>query len=285
MLLLVALHAALFIVAPLLSTHVWTLGPVAIMAGMPLAIVAYGLRDVVQERSGRERAREMVLVAIAVRLLVWPILFAAGFHEEARIAVAGEAQLLVGQWFVATRVFSWARARSGFGLAYNVTAVVSEAVSLAVFVVIANAGTARPILSVIAGGLLLRWVLSLALTPAFWGLARWSLLAGFLLAPAARAADFGPLKVELVTRAMWADNPSQPFRFEGIPYLRFAPFRYSGIWAQDLFIWDALGTKPVKNNKLTMGIEIHFGFSAIYQRQDVTDQRSANRFGIEWRSP
>jgi uncharacterized integral membrane protein (TIGR00697 family) len=183
-----ALAAASFVITPILGVKSIVLGPLIVLGGQISMIFAYGLIDVAHDVWGRAQAIRTIVVAAMARLFVWSMIGLVALspggapsgwervlHESFRYFLAGELAMLLSQLFVDVRVFAWVRERlrRGFWVRYNLSNLLSQTLTFALFVPLALAGTGRPLLAIFVSGILLRLLLSFIMTPIFAGLARW----------------------------------------------------------------------------------------------------------------
>lgn len=273
----VAAYVAAFLVAPYLSQ--WVVGPewLAVSLGMPVAVVGYGLRDVLHEAFGQERADRATTVAFLVRAIVWSVLFMLGFAQDSfRLLIAGEIQLIVSQLWVDSAVYERLRGLS-FARRYNLSNLVGITMSLVIFVIVGFWGV-RPVAGLIAGGLMMRIALSAALTFPMQRIVR--LVAATLLlitAAPATALDIGPLKFNGSLRAWASDSPEYPWRGESTLVLR-----YKSAWVHDWMTFDPAEVNRL-HHKLTLGVDLRWGFAAVGQMDALTGRRTISRAGLEWR--
>lgn len=276
--LLACTQTLLFLAAPYLSQWVVGSGWLAISLGMPLAVVGYGLRDVIHEAYGKSRASQAVLLAFATRAIVWSTLFMAGFGQESfRLLLAGELQLVVSQLWVDSAIYERLRGRS-FARRYNLSNLVGVTLSLIIFVLAGFWGTGKPVAGLIVGGLALRLALAAAMTMPMARLAR-AVAAAFVLFASthASALDLGPARLHGSLR-FWMAESGQG-RLENSVTLSVPKLRVS---LNDWFTHDP-GPTARTHHKVTLSVEVAPGTFIMGQTDTVTGRETVRRVGVEWR--
>lgn len=274
---IIALNIALFVMVPVLGNKILDLWGVTVMGGTIAMTFSNGLVDVINNAHGLQVARRVVLAGAIVRALVWLIVLVIvllpaqsqtpGFDKVAsgafRLLLAGEVSHIVGQYFIDAPIFDWVRRKmkAGFWLRYNVSNFISYTLGNTVFVLLALAGTGKPIMSVILGTAVWRFLASAAITPIFALLSRFATKAAAAAAlvfalyafPANATQEWGPITFSSNTRLMYATG-AYPAHGEEVALVTYKDL---DLWVLDLFNWDRTvptSPKPINsfNNRMIM---------------------------------
>jgi uncharacterized integral membrane protein (TIGR00697 family) len=186
---LVALHAAMFVIQPMLSSlKTVNIFGILVLAGSLIRVLSCGLADVVNEVWGVGVARLNVVAAMFTRLLSWLVIgaivilpgevkdeaFMSSLFISFRLMGAGVLGLfLVEMWMDAT-LFAWMRKNLPFGFWFrsNLTNVLNHVIGSFLVLTLGFYGTGRPIVAVAVGGLFSKLALGFVLTPLFAGMVR-----------------------------------------------------------------------------------------------------------------
>ena len=131
----------------------------------------------------------MVLAAAVTRFAVWGLAASTALlpvaweirgygrlvETSVRVLLAGEISMFASQYFVDIPLFHRLKTlagRSGFGVRYNLSTLLSGALSTVLFMFIAFLGTDAPLFALLLSQLAFRALVSLILTPLFSGLVR-----------------------------------------------------------------------------------------------------------------
>jgi uncharacterized integral membrane protein (TIGR00697 family) len=146
------LYGAMLVLGPILSNRIVEVFDLKIMLGAILVVMALGLLDVINNDFGLKRARDVVVSALIIRIVLWLIIgglmwlpvvhqtpgYEKMVHTSFQIVVAGELSMFVSQYFVDTKLFDWVKRRFRFfAIRYLVSNVVSFTVGSLVFLPIA----------------------------------------------------------------------------------------------------------------------------------------------------
>lgn len=192
LLILVATYAALFCFTPILGAKVVSLGwGIQMLGGTIAGTLAAGFLDTIHQVYGTDTAKKSLIAAVTARVMVWAavlivvLLPAASVHPgfyavlkiSFRVFIAGEIAQFVSNYFFDIPIFKWVRAklngRGGFAGAYNLSNLVSVGFSNVIFTTVAMYGV-KPVLPIIAGGLMVKMGGSFLLTPLFALLVKWA---------------------------------------------------------------------------------------------------------------
>ncbi len=184
---LVGLYISIFVIAPILSTRIVDIYGAKLLVGSILMSFAFGFLDVLNNDYGANRARQVVISAFIVRLIVWCLILLSkflptfkepiGYHEilmrGVRILIAGEISLTFSQLLIDIPIFAKIKEFSSrFSIRYNVSNAISHALGLVVFTLIAFAGTGMPMFNLYWSKVLYGIVISIILTPLFGALCK-----------------------------------------------------------------------------------------------------------------
>lgn len=177
-----ALYASLFIIAPIASNRIVDIYGIKVATGVILMTIALGLLDVINSNYGVSKARTVIISAIITRITVWSVLsicmFLPVFKETTgyepivltsiRILVAGELSTFIGQYFIDVRLFDYLKRKfNSFFIGYNISNIISQTISLALFSVFAFYGTGINIWQLFVGHIIFRYALQFILSPLF----------------------------------------------------------------------------------------------------------------------
>ena len=266
--------------------------------------LSYGLIDVVNNAFGLKTARRLVLAAAAVRGVIWILVGAVlvlptfssvpGFDRfmgnAFRLTLAGEVSILVGQYFIDTKIFDWVKnkLRAPFWVRYNVSNLVSYTVGHVVFIFIGFVGTGAPMWSIIFGSIVWRYIGSVALTPLFSLLSRWATRAGaaaiiLLFAFNVQAFELAPIEGVNTTRFMMSENVYSAH----IDNILFLQNKDTNLWVLDLFTWDrtAAAKLPMNvfNNRLIIAWTPLWCLGPEIEWQQITNVDAIFRGGLACR--
>jgi uncharacterized PurR-regulated membrane protein YhhQ (DUF165 family) len=278
------LYVVLLMAGPALSTHV-LFG--VLPAGMLTGCLLQGVVDVMNNAGGRAFAAHTVDLGMVLRVFVYlaiGLFFPFAFRVFASTTVAA---WLVTRLF-AIPVFDRLKPRTTFWVRYNLTNLPTQFAVLLLWVPLAYIGTGHAILPILLGGAVWRVLTSVALTPAFAGLARWATVAAILALAIPTCAEDDTLhwKLDSKSRVMASDGPYS-YRIEEHFILRIMQFGFD-----DLMVYDAGGSDKQPwnvNNKITVGIDFlqlkWADMAVVYQYQAQYPQKvpGVNRCGVELR--
>lgn len=181
-----ALYAVLFVLAPIASGKIASLGPFTFPAGFLVMAVAFAVLDLVNERDGKRAARSAIMAALLSRAFVYFVIFPvllslpgkvlvegydALLNQAFRLFLWGEIAMLVSQWFVDVPLFAWIRDRLDrrwFVLRYLGSTLASMTIGALIFVVGGYFGTGLDPLALFAGSIVARLAMTLILAPVVW---------------------------------------------------------------------------------------------------------------------
>ena len=186
--LLAAAFVGALVTANLISSKIVTIGGLVVPAGVLAYSITFAVTDTVGEIWGRRTTQALVNAGFLVLLLVWALVSlaiavpAAPFwaHQEAYASVLGSAHRIILASLAAYAVsqtldvfqFQWLKVRFGgrhLWLRNNGSTLVSQTVDTTVFVTLAFYGE-FPILPLIAGQLVVKYVIALVDTPIVYAL-------------------------------------------------------------------------------------------------------------------
>ncbi len=163
LLFMAGLHAVLLVTASIVGTKVTQLGPFALQASFLLLPLAFTLINLITEHHGKKAARVVITNSTIIRAFFFvccvPFALAlpttwepAGYDKifamGIRLFLAGEVAIWVTQFFMEIPFFCYLRKKVGFGSTFLATTFVTEPMSMALFAVLAFAGTGAPLLRV-----------------------------------------------------------------------------------------------------------------------------------------
>lgn len=180
--LLASTYAALFVLAPVISNRVVSIFGVKVLLGSVLLIIALGLLDVVNNDFGMRRARLVVVCGLVTRIIAWALVSAlmalpvlsepAGFagivNSSLTLFLAGEVSIFLSQYFIDVRVFDWLRRKyPAFWIRYNLSNLISYAMGLLIFLLLAFWGKDVDLVGLFVGQIIVRLSLQALLSPIF----------------------------------------------------------------------------------------------------------------------
>lgn len=180
---LAAAFVASLVAANVLAAKILSIGGLVVPAGVLAYSVTFAVTDTIGEIWGERHAHRVVRAGFAVQLLVWVLVliaielppapfwegqeaFAQVLGATSRIIVASLAAYAVSQTL---DVWVFGRLRRRFGgrllwLRNNASTAVSQTVDTVVFITVAFAGQ-LDLLPLIAGQLIVKWLIALVDTP------------------------------------------------------------------------------------------------------------------------
>ncbi len=186
--LLAATFVGALVTANLISSKIVTIGGLVVPAGVLAYSITFAVTDTVCEIWGRRATQALVNAGFVVLLLVWALVSlavavpAAPFwdNQQAYAGVLGSAPRIILASLAAYAVsqtldvfqFQWLKERFGgrhLWLRNNASTLVSQTVDATVFVTLAFYGE-YPILPLIAGQLVVKYVIALVDTPIVYAL-------------------------------------------------------------------------------------------------------------------
>lgn len=181
--LLAAIFIGALVTANLIASKIISIGGLVVPAGVLAYSITFAVTDVICEIWGKRATQAVVNAGVGVLLLSWVLVAlaiqmpAAPFwqHQEAYAGVLGSANRIILASLIAylisqtLDVWGFQRLKELTGgralwLRNNLATMVSQTVDSAVFVTIAFYGTA-PVLQIIAGQLVVKYVIALLDTP------------------------------------------------------------------------------------------------------------------------
>jgi uncharacterized integral membrane protein (TIGR00697 family) len=184
---LIGMYAAIFVIAPVLSVRIVDVFGAKLLVGSILMSFAFGFLDVINNDFGAIRARQVVVGAFIVRLVVWALILLSTllptFHESkgyaevvlrgVRILIAGEISLTFSQLLIDIPVFDRLKKYSTrFSVRYNLSNAISHFFGLIIFILIAFVGTGLPMFKLFWSKVIVGIVISIILTPLFGALCK-----------------------------------------------------------------------------------------------------------------
>ena len=188
----VALYAALFVIAPIMSNRIIEVATFIIPMGGMFAAVAGGLLDVINNNWGLRQARATVLTSLIVRFTLYVLIMIAmtvfplvresqGFEDVimtgVRLLLAAEISSAISQYFIDAPLFDYMKRNFKFFAArYNVSNLISGLIQTVTFVYAGFWGTpkAHLIPMMILGGFVTKIGFQILITPIMALLARWT---------------------------------------------------------------------------------------------------------------
>lgn len=190
-----SLFVGLYILANILATKKFDLGPLVLTGGLLAFPITFLLTDVVNEVYGRAAANKLVwfgfatmsIVAFLIQILIaippsviWENqdAFKAILGGTFRITIASMIAYLFSQLHDVWAFDMWKRKTKGkhLWLRNNLSTVVSQVIDTIIFIVIAFAGIVpnSALLPMITGQLVVKWIIALADTPFCYLIVNWA---------------------------------------------------------------------------------------------------------------
>lgn len=182
---LASLYSSIFILAPILSNRIVEIFGFRVVLGAVAMTLALGLLDVINNDYGIKKAKTVILASLINRavlyglvglLLLLPVVretpgYMDIVKQSFRILVAGEIAIFLSQYFIDVHIFDFFKRlfkEKWFVIRYNVSNIVSQTLSTSLFMTLAFYGATHlhvPLPSLIIGGVTLRLMMSIILTP------------------------------------------------------------------------------------------------------------------------
>lgn len=207
---LAAGFVAALIIANVLAVKILGVGPFVVPAGVLAYSITFAITDVVCEIWGKPRTQVLVNAGFAVQLGVWALIqlaialppasfwpnqqaYATVLGSTNRIIVASLIAYLVSQsldvWLYNAIKRRWGTPRLWFR--NNLATIVSQTIDTGLFITLAFWGTGVPLLQLILGQLVVKYVIALCDTP-FVYLGVYLVRLRLRLRPGEALADAGP---------------------------------------------------------------------------------------------
>lgn len=178
---LMAFFTSALVISPMISNRIVEIFGIKAVLGAVLITIMYGIVDVINNDFGIIKAKQAILISTVVKFLMFgfiSLLLSIPVYKETpgfekiistslRMFIAGEATILISQYFIDTYIFDYFKQKyNSFVISYTLSNV-TQIISTALMIIFGFWGTGLPLLPLFIGNLIYKYIIQIGLTPVY----------------------------------------------------------------------------------------------------------------------